>query len=91
MYIIGKGLVGSESRTLRKGDVLGDDIICRHISRSYEAHTLTHVHTLTLKSEDLYGILDKPRFAKLKKYARKISLWVALKALISDMGTRIMR
>ena len=91
MYIISKGLVGSESHTLRKGDVLGDDIICRHISRSYEASTLTHVHTLTLKSEDLYDILDQSRFNNVKKHARKISLWIALKALISDMGTRIIR
>ena len=91
MYIITEGLVGSKSRTLRTGDVLGEDIICQHISRSYEACTLTHVHTLTLSSKNLNNILAKHEFQALKKHARKTSLWIALKALISDMGTRIQR
>ena len=91
MYIITEGLVGSKSRTLRTGDVLGEDIICQHISRSYEAFTLTHVHTLTLSSKNLNNILAKHEFQALKKHARKTSLWIALKALISDMGTRIQR
>lgn len=91
MYIISQGLVGSKTRTLRTGDVVGEDIICDHISRSYTAYTLTHVHTLTLSSKHLHKILNRNEFKDLKKHARKISLWIALKALISDMGTRIKR
>ena len=91
MYIINRGLVGSRGRVLRKGDVLGGDIICQCIRRNYGGVTLTHVHTMTLNSKKLHAVLDQKQFWALRETCHKMSLWTALKTLFVDIGRRIKR
>jgi len=91
MYLINRGLVGSRGRVLRKGDVVGSDIICPKLERNYSAETLTHVHTMTLESKDLHQLLSLRQFSVLKNVTRRYSLWMYLKVMFVDLGRRIRR
>ena len=62
MYIIRRGLLGSEGRVYRANHILGDDIVCSDFERTYSINALTFVSTLTLSAVHLHKILESESF-----------------------------
>ena len=93
MYVLRRGLVGSEGRVFNRGSVLGDDIVCLSQRRRYSARTLTFVDAMTLSSDDLHSILDThaDRLIAQRKLIRKHALRKALRNTLRVVTGRIKR
>ena len=86
LYIIRRGLLGSEGRVYRANHILGEDIVCENFERTYNINALTFVSTLTLSSIHLHEILESDCFEYQRRKIRRRSVMISVRARLHSLA-----
>merc|ERR1740130_1347002 len=89
MYIIRKGLIGSQGRIFRVGQYLGEDIILAHATRPYSATTLTFVDCMVLSAKSLVQVLESGEFTAEKETIRLFAIRLSLQYTVREIVRRV--
>jgi hypothetical protein len=88
MFIIRQGLIGAHGRVMRRGCVIGEDIVLSS-RRLYTAHCLTFCDLYVLDKSDLSEILEDPDFQRQRFQIRRASNWLLLRSRFLAVGRAV--
>jgi potassium voltage-gated channel Eag-related subfamily H protein 7 len=79
LYVIFRGLVGTENRILGRKTCFGAEMIARDARRSWNALALCYVDLYALSRTNLFKLIDSGSYPRTQKKLRSKAIWMGVK------------